>query len=450
MLNLPSKLSARDEPIRVGVVGTGLFGTNLIDQVERVTGMTTAVAADIETEKAVHTLREAGVPDDEVTIAENPDNADDAIKGGQRAVLADGLDLCRTNVDVVVEATGIPHVGARHAYTAIDNGKHVVMVTVEADTIVGPLLARFAENNGVTYSMAYGDQPSIICEMYDWALTVGLDVVAAGKGNPYLESNAYGTPDDIWDRIGFEEDFVEAHGLNPRMYNSFYDGTKVAVEMCAVANATGLEPDIPGMHLPTAEIPDIPNRLRPEKDGGILQNSGVVDTISTLYPDGSSVDDDRDIGFGVFIVTTTPMGRVQEYFEQYSGTGLYTASDGEYQLFYRPYHLPGIETAVSVANAALRNEPTGVPDRHVAEVVGTAKRDLEPGIEIDGGGGYTIYGMLETATAAAETDHVPLELLDGSELVKPVAQDEVLTYDHVELDENSFIYHLRRLQEETL
>ncbi len=450
MLNLPSKLAARDEPIHVGVIGTGLFGTNLIDQVERVTGMTTAVAADIETEKAVNTLREAGVPGDEIAVTDGPDAADDVVKEGRRAVLADGRDLCRTDVDVVVEATGLPHVGARHAYDAISDGKHVVMVTVEADTVVGPMLARLAENKGVTYSMAYGDQPSVICELYDWARTVGLDVVAAGKGNPYLAENAYGTPDDIWERIGFEEEFVEAHGLNPRMYNSFYDGTKVAVEMCAVANATGLEPDVPGMHLPTAEIPDIPNTLRPEADGGVLQNTGVVDTVSTLHPDGTSVSEGHDIGFGVFIVTTTPTKRVQEYFEQYSGTGLYTASDGKYQVFYRPYHLPGIETSVSVANAALRNEPTGVPDRHVAEVVGAAKRDLEPGTTIDGGGGYTVYGRIESADAAAEADHVPLELLDGAEVTDTVPKDEAVTYDHVDVEADSFIYHLRRLQEETL
>jgi predicted homoserine dehydrogenase-like protein len=277
---------------------------------------------------------------------------------------------------------------------------------------------------------------------------VGLDVVAAGKGNPYLEENAHGTPEDVWERIGFEEAFVEAHDLNPRMYNSFYDGTKVAVEMCAVANATGLEPDVPGMHLPPAEIPEIPAVLRPEADGGVLGSTGVVETVSSLYRDGSEVE--FDVGFGVFVVTTTPAERVREYFAQYGGSGLYTAGDGEYQLFYRPYHLPGIETPVSVANAALRNEPTGVADAHVAEVVGAAKRDLEPGEGIDGGGGYTVYGRVESAEGAANEDHVPLELLDGAEVLEPVARDEVVSYADVDLDTDSLLYHLRRLQEETL
>ncbi|MEF8842199.1 MAG: hypothetical protein V5A62_11325 [Haloarculaceae archaeon] len=448
MLNIPSRLRSRDEPVRVGVVGSGLFGTNLIDQMERVDGLRTAVVADIDTEKAVNTLCGAGVPAGEISVVDDPAGADDAVANGGRAVLAAGLDCCRTDVEVVVEATGIPEAGARHAYTAITEGKHVVMVTVEADTVVGPVLAQLAENRGVTYSMAYGDQPSVICELYDWAETVGLDVVAAGKGNAYVEENAHGTPDSIWDRLGFDEEFVESRNLNPRMYNSFFDGTKVAVEMCAVANATGLEPDVPGMHLPPAEVPEIPEVLRPKSDGGILENTGVVDTVSSLYRDGSEVEFDLD--FGVFVVTTTPTERVQEYFAQYSGSGLYTAGDGEYQVFYRPYHLPGIETPVSVANAAVRNEPTGVPDRHVAEVVGAAKYDLEPGDEIDGGGGYTVYGHLESADGAAAEDHVPLELLDGAEVLEPVERDEIVSYDDVALDTDSFVYHLRRLQEETL
>ena len=448
MLNIPSQLRSRAEPVRVGVVGSGLFGTNLVDQLERIDGLTTAVVADIDTEKAVRTLRGAGVPADEIRVVDGPDDADAAVDAGDRAVVDDGIECCRADVEVVVEATGIPEAGARHGYTAITEGKHVVMVTVEADTVVGPILARLAENRGVTYSMAYGDQPSVICELYDWAATVGLDVVAAGKGNAYLEENAHGTPDDIWERIGFEAAFVERQDLNPRMYNSFYDGTKVAVEMCAVANATGLEPDVPGMHLPPAEIPEIPEILRPKEDGGILESTGVVDTVSSLYRDGSEVEFDLD--FGVFVVTTTPNERVQDYFAQYSGSGLYTASDGTYQVFYRPYHLPGIETPVSVANAAVRNEPTGVAVRHVAEVVGAAKRDLEPGDEVDGGGGYTVYGQVETAAHAASEDHVPLELLDGAEVVEPVARDEVVSYDDVRLDTDSFVYHLRRLQEETL
>lgn len=384
MLNIPTQLRHRSAPIRVGVIGAGLFGTNLIGQIERAPGMRTAAVADIDTDKATSALTAAGVPQGDVVSVSAPGEANEVMVGEDRAVLSDGATLTRTDVDVVVEATGIPNAAARHAYMAIMEGTHVVMVSVEADTVAGPVLAQLADRAGVTYSMAYGDQPALITELHDWAQTVGLDVVAAGKGNAFVEEYRYGGPEDVFDRLGIDSALVDELGLNPRMYNSFYDGTKVAVEMCAVANATGLRPDVTGMHLPTAEIPAIPETLRPKSDGGILDSSGVVDTISTLHPDGTPVA--RDISFGVFIVTTTPSRRVQRYLEWNAGTGFYTASDGKYQVFYRPHHLPGLETTVSVANAALRNEPTGVARAHVGEVVGAAKRDLNPGDTIDGGG----------------------------------------------------------------
>ncbi|MFC5973575.1 NAD(P)H-dependent oxidoreductase [Halomarina salina] len=446
MLNTARKLADRESPVRVGVIGAGLFGSNTVTQVERAPGMTTAAIADVDTEKATETYRTAGVDDAAVVTANTPEEATEAIGGGERAVLDDGLDLVRADLDVVVEATGIPNLGARHAYDAIVNGTHVVMATVEADSVVGPALTELAEQCGVVYSMAYGDQPALIVELCDWAETVGLDVVAAGKGNTYLEEYRYGTPDDVFERMGFDESFVDSHDLNARMYNSFLDGTKVAVEMCAVANATGLRPDRTGMHLPTAEIPEIPDLLRPERDGGLLEETGVVDTVSSLHPDGSSVD--RDISFGVFVVTTTPTERARTYMAENAGTGYYVSDDGDYQVFYRPYHLPGVETSVSIANAVLYGEPTGTSRHRTGEVVARAKRELEPGEELDGGGGYTVYGVLEDAATADEADHVPFELLDGATVTDTVDRDAVLGYDDVDLRTDSFIYHLRQLQED--
>ena len=446
MLNVPQKLAERDEPIEVGVIGAGLFGTKLTDQIERAPGMVTAAIADVETDKARASYEEAGVSTERIVPVADVSSLDNAIDGEDRAVVADGMDLARSDLDVVVEATGIPAVGARHAYAAIMAENHVVMVTVEADTVVGVQLADLAEKAGVTYSMAYGDQPALIAELYDWARTVGLDVVAAGKGNPFVEEYRYGTPEDVFDRWGFDDAFVEGHDLNPRMYNSFLDGTKVAVEMCAVANATGLPPDVQGMHLPAASVPEIPETLRPKEEGGILNRSGVVETVSSIRPDGTEID--HNISFGVYLVTTTPNEQVQEYLKQNSGSGLYVASNGKYQVFHRPYHLPGVETTVSIASAAIRNEPTGVPRSHVAEVVGAAKRDLEPGDELDGGGGYTVYGLLEAAETARTANHVPFELLDGATVVAAVERDEIVTYDHVDVNEESFIFHLRRLQDD--
>ena len=443
MLNLPSKLAARDSPVRVGVVGAGLFGSNLVTQLERVPGLRTAAVADVATEKAVAALERAGVDRERVTVVDGRDGAEAAMADGERAVLPDGNDLASAEIDVLVEATGVPSAGARHAFNALMAGTHVVMVTVEADTVVGPLLAELAERNGVTYSLAYGDQPALIVELVDWARTAGFEVVAAGKGVPFRESFHHGTPDDVFERLGFDESFVESRDLNPRMYNSFVDGTKVAVEMCAVANATGLGPDVPRMHLPTAEIGEIPGTLRPKADGGILESTGVVDTVSTLYPDGSSVPEDRDISFGVFVVTRSPHEHVREYLSAYAGPGHHVAGDGEYQVFYRPHHLPGLETGISVANAAVRNEPTGAPRERVAEVVGAAKRDLSPGEELDGGGGTTVYGVLVDADTADAEGYVPFELLDGATVASEIRQDGILAREDVDLDESSFLYRLR-------
>ncbi|MDX1745466.1 MAG: hypothetical protein R3324_05970, partial [Halobacteriales archaeon] len=447
MLNLPRLLSDRDEPVRTGVIGAGLFGTNLIHQLERAPGLSTAVVADIDPEKAKAAFTSAGVPESAVASATTATDANAALASGDRVVLDDGLALTRTDVDVVVEATGLPEAGARHAYTAINEGRHVVMVTVEADTVVGPILADLAERAGVTYSMAYGDQPALICELVDWAETAGFEVVAAGKGNPYRPDFRHGAPDDIFERLDFDAGFVADRNLNPRMYNSFYDGTKVAVEMCAVANATGLEPDVPGMHLPIASIPEIPEVLRPESAGGILSNSGVVETIATVESDGSPVEE--DISFGVYVVVRSPDGPIQSYLNHNAGPGFSVASDGEYAVFCRPYHLPGVETGISVANAAIRNEPTGVPRDRVAEVVGGAKRDLTPGDVIDGGGGSTVYGKLVTAGEADAKRYVPFELLEGAEVTTPIATDEVVTADAVSLAEDSFLFHLRSIQDST-
>jgi predicted homoserine dehydrogenase-like protein len=446
MLNLPATLAAREQPVRTGVIGAGLFGSNLVTQLERADGMVPAAIADIRTEKAVETFLQAGVDRETLTVVEDGQAAEAAVSEGRRAVLADGVDLATADLDVVVESTGVPAVAARHAFEALMAGTHVVMVTVEADTVVGPFLAELADRNGVTYSLAYGDQPALIAELVDWAETTGLEVVAAGKGVPFREAFHHGTPDDVFERLGFEQSFVESRGLNARMYNSFVDGTKVAVEMCAVANATGLRPDVPGMHLPTAEIDEIPATLRPEEDGGILGSTGVVDTVSTLYPDGSSVHPDRDISFGVFVVTRSPHEHVQQYLTQYAGPGHHVAGDGEYQVFYRPHHLPGLETGVSVASAAVRNEPTGAPRERVTEVVGAAKRDLVPGDELDGGGGTTVYGVLVDADTADREGYVPFELLEGATVTAEIGQDDLVTREAVEL-EDSFLSRLRAMMD---
>lgn len=430
MLNLSKKLASLRAPIQVGVVGAGVFGSQLIYQIENVDGMTTAAVADIEEGKAKRTLRAANVSPDEIDRVGTVSAANAALERTRRAVTTDASVLIACDVDVVVEATGVADIAARHAYLALMESKHVVMVSVEADTAVGPHLSRLAENNDVSYTMAYGDQPAQIVGLCDWAKSIGLDIVAAGRWAN--EPDPYGTPDDVFERFGADESFIENYNPSPRIYNTFLDGTKIAVESCAAANALGLPPDTPGMHMPKVPIAEIPQRLRPEADGGLLQRTGIVDAVRS---------DER---FSVFAVTATENEFLQEYFGQRDEVP--TANDGKYQVFHRPYHIAP-ETTVSIASAALENEPTGTPRSHEAEVVGAAKRDLGPGDTIDGGGGDTVYGRVEEAGTASEHDHIPLELLRGAEVVRAVETDEVVTYDDVEVDSSSFIYHLRKLSE---
>ena len=439
MFNVPDRLSKRSVPLRVAVVGAGLFGTNVIKQVERVSGMVTAIVADIDVEKAKRAYRDAGVT---TNIVIDPDDTDlDAtIASGSRVVMSDGIDACQPPVDVLVEATGIPDAATRHAWTAIDAGIHVVNATVEADTVVGHILAKLALDRGITYSMAYGDQPALMVELHDWAATIGMDVTAVGRGSMFEEQFRYATPDDVFERYGYSDEYVSRLGLNPQMYNSFLDGTKIAVECCALANATGLPPDVSGMHIPPCEGTDLPDLFRPAEAGGILGQAGVVDAFTSRFPDGGVAR--TQLGGSIFIVTTTPNETVRSYLTANADHGYHVSQDGTYAAFIRPYHLPGLETPVSIAAAAVRNEPTGTPTDHVAEVVGAAKRPLEPGEVVDGGGGEMIYGCIEVADQAERLDYIPFELLPGATITTSIERDDVLTWDVVTVPD-TFIRRLR-------
>lgn len=443
MFGLPARLTARSEPVRVGVIGAGTFGQQFVGQAAGIEGICVAGIADLDLERASDALSVAST--EPVETADNSSAVRNAVAAGRPVVTDDATALIESEIDIVLEATGIPEAGARHAYEAILADTDVVMASVEADTVVGPTLARLAEAAGVVYAHAYGDQPALTIEMVEWARTAGFEVIAAGQGRDYRDEDRYGTPEDALERFGFTEEYLADADPNPKLYNSFMDGTKLAVESCAVANAVDLPPDTLGMHTPTAELEELPDLFRPKADGGILEETGVVDVASTAYPDGSTTE--TGFPFGIFVVVRAPTERVRQHLHLGigGGDGVVTSSDGEYALFHRPYHLPGVETAVSVATAAVYDQPTGTARERVAEVVAGAKRDLEPGEEIDGGGGETVYGLVERADSAEAGDHVPLELLDGAEVRRPIERDEILTVDDVELDRDSFLYALRDL-----
>ena len=327
-------------------------------------------------------------------------------------------------VDVVVDATGVPETGARIAMDAIFNHKHIVMVNVEADATVGPILNKLAKNAGVVYTGTAGDEPGSVMEIYDFADALGFDVLAIGKGkNNPIDYDA--TPDSV------REEALKKN-LKPLRLASFVDGTNTMIEMVAMANATGFVPDIRGGHGPTT-VKELPDIFRLKEEGGILNSYGVVDYVHGIAP-------------GVFAIVTTKLPQVHQEMRYLS------MGDGPNYVLYRPYHLTSLETPITVARAYLYKEATIAPiGRPVAEVVTVAKRDLKKGESLDGIGEYTILGSIETYEKAKEENLLPIGLVNSNTVVKrDIKKGEFLTYDMVELDRDSMVYKLRQLQEELL
>ena len=442
------RLLALDEekmPLRVAVIGCGRFGSMVAAQVLRAPGMELSVVCDLDVERALEVLRLSGRDSSDATVTSNVGEANDAMDSEEIVVTGDPGVAVHSEVDVVVEATGNPDAGARHIYQAIMAEKHVVNVTVEADVLVGPLLKGMADRAGVVYSLVYGDQPGNIDELYDWAVSTGFEVVAAGKGTRYLPEFRIGTPDEALTRYGLTDEEAAESDLNPQMYNSFQDGTKSAVEMCAVANMTGLVPDVPGMHQAPAGIDDIPQLLRPIEDGGILHRKGVVEVVSCIDADGVEVQ--NSMRWGVYVVITSDSPYLLECLRDY---GVAMDSTGKYGLMYRPYHLVGMEAPISIAKAALYGEPTGAPESMVGEVVARGKRALRPGDVLDGEGGSLVYGALVEARYAREGDLLPIGLSDRARVTRPVSPDAMLTMADVDLPPDTFVGHLRKVQDATL
>jgi predicted homoserine dehydrogenase-like protein len=345
----------------------------------------------------------------------------------------------------VIDATGSPAAGIAHVLACCQHGKHIVMVNVEADALAGPLLARRAAQAGIVYSLAYGDQPALICEMVDWARAAGFEVVAAGKGTKYLPQYHASTPETVWSHYGLSPEQAKAGGMNPQMFNSFLDGTKSAIEMAAVANATGLLPAPSGLAFPPCGVDDLARVLRPAADGGQLHHRGQVEVISSLERDGRPVF--RDLRWGVYVTFAGDSDYVRRCFQEY---GLVTDSTGNYTAMYKPYHLIGLELGISVASVGLRREATGAPIAWHGDVVATAKRDLHPGETLDGEGGFTVYGRLMPARDSLAVGGLPLGLAHGCTLKRKVAAGSPVRWADVKIDTTSQAVRFRREMEKTL
>ena len=438
MRKLLEHLENSQTPINVGLVGCGRFGSMAASQIFRTNGMRLSLVCDINTQSAVKNLANAGIPNDllnDITLkSPSPQNSNTPYID----ITDDFSNLLQANLDVIVESTGNPEVGAYNAFKAIESEKHLIMVNVEADVLVGPILNKLAHSKNVVYSLAFGDQPALIEELYDWALSTGFEVVTAGKGTKYLPEYRKAKPNDAYRRYGYSQNEFKNNKLNPKMYNSFLDGTKSAVEMCSVANMTGMIPDIPGMHFPPASIDDIPSILIPKTDGGILSKSNVVEVISCLNRDGSEIS--NSLRWGVFIVITTDSKYLRSCIKEY---GVPTDSTGKYAVMWRPYHFVGMETPISIAKAHLYKEATGSPQNQTCEVVAKAKNNLFVKEVLEGEGGNNIYGVIVEQKYAADNNLLPIGLCDKAKLIKSVNDDDFIRMDEVELDSSSFAANLR-------
>ena len=419
--------AAEGRPIRVGVIGAGKFGTMFLSQAHRLPGVQVVGVADLDPARARANMILAGWPEDR-------------LGPGSCRLTDDAMGLIADpGVEIVVECTGDPLVAVGHLLAAFDAGKHVVSATVEADALCGAALAARARAAGVIYSMAYGDQPAMVCELVDWARTCGFEVVAAGRGHKWHPDYRFSTPETVWAHWGLTPEQAARGRLNPKMFNSFLDGTKPAIESAAIANACGLTAPAAGLAYPAGSIDDLPVLMRPRAEGGVLEGSGMVEVLNSLDAEGRPIA--YDIRMGVWVVLRAGDDYQRNCFEEYK---VRTDPTGRYFAAYRRWHLIGLELGMSVASVGLRAETTGTAEGFRADVVAVAKRDLAPGELLDGEGGFTVAGQLRPARASVAAGALPLGLTGGARVLRPVRADAMLTWGDVALDDRHPAVRLRR------
>jgi len=419
------QLEAQNNPIRVGLVGCGQMGSGLVHVTHQMVGMNTMAISDLDVNRPLATLKTMGVPEPEICATNKLGEAEDALRAGKYLVTGDALLLTKLEgLDAVVEATGITEIGSKVAWNCILHSKHVIMLNVETDVTVGVLLHRLAKKAGCVYTAASGDEPGVCKMLYNFAGTMGFEVVCLGKGkNNPIDFDA--TPESCREE-------AESKGMNPKMLSAFKDGSKTMVELAAMSNATGLVPDVPGMHGPTVDIPDLNKVLIPQDDGGILSHRGCVD-----YSTGR-------VAPGVFVIVTTPDPRIRTDMQFLS------MGDGPYYTFYRPYHLCNVETPVSIAEAVIYGESTIVSRQMVSEVVTIAKRDLKAGEIVGEIGGPDIFGRTYKYEEARAENAVPLGIAPGGKVLMGIPKGAIVTQDAFAPDPDKFVYKLRQMQDAQL
>lgn len=438
-MNLHAKLlqrQAQGKPLRIGLIGAGKFGSMFLAQVPNTPGIHLVGIADLSPSGARANLDRVGWKTEQTGAK----SLDDALAKGNTHLSEDWEALVKhPSVEIIIECTGNPVAAVDHCLAAFKAGKHVVNVTVEADAFCGPLLARKAAEAGVIYSLAYGDQPALICDLVDWARTCGFPVVAAGRGHKWQPHYCESTPDTVWKHWGLTAEQAKIGGLNPKMFNSFLDGSKPAIESTAVANATGLTVPDGGLSYPPASVDDIPFVMRPKSEGGHLDHKGMVEVISSLETDGRVIP--YEIRMGVWVCFEGETEYIRRCFEEYK---VRTDPSGRYACLYKRWHLIGLEVGVSVAAVGLRGEATGAAICFSSDVVATAKRDIAVGEMLDGEGGYTVWGKLFPAEKSLRVGGLPLGLAHNVRVIRPVKKGQSLTWSDVAIDANLTAYKVRR------
>jgi predicted homoserine dehydrogenase-like protein len=427
-MELIKKLKERESnnnPIRIGIIGCGQMGSGLAHTINNIRGMQVNAIAEIKPELAIRTFLDMKIDKHDIIITDNIGEANDAIRKGKVIVTSDALLLTDIEqVEANVEATGITDLGAKVALTSIEKRKPVIMLNVETDVTIGALLNEKARKNNSLYTVASGDEPGVCKMLWEQALLMGFEVICIGKGkNNVIDLEA--TPESCREEALSKD-------MNPKILASFKDGTKTMVEMAAVSNATGLLPDVPGMHGPKVELEDLINVFRPKSDGGIFSRKGTVD-----FSTGK-------IAPGIFVIVHSDDPRIKKDMK------FITYANGPYYLLFRPYHLCDLETPQSIAEAVLLNEVTVAADTMHSEVVAVAKRDLKSGETLKGIGSTDIYGKIFTYKEARSLKAIPLGVAENGKTLKNIRKGEILTDNNFSYDVSTFIYGLRKEQDEWL
>jgi len=418
-LKLAELAEKQSRPFRIALVGAGQMGRGFASQSHRL-GLQVAVVADIAPERITQAFTDLGLG--EPVISSDAQELNAAIAAGKPAGTTDASVASSLDVDVVVEATGVAAIGAEVMYNALKSKKHVATLNVEADVTVGPVLHRIAKENGVLYSVCNGDEPAEAKELVDFARDLAFEVVMAGKGknNPF---EPHSNPDTVAERA------AKKH-MNPKMLASFTDGSKTMIEMAALANATGLKLTKRGMIGPEASRTTLQDVFKPVSEGGVLDETGVVD-----YCTG-------DVAPGVFVVIKTDSPYVAEEMSYLS------MGPGPYFALFRPYHLASVEAPMTVAKMLVDGYETLTCDSFMTEVIASTKKEHKPGDKFDGIGGYSARGVVDRVDDARAENLVPIGLLQNAIAKRELPIDHLVTYDDVELDESATIFKLRKMQEE--